>query len=150
MARKVAWQNWDEWRETYSLLYSNIVSEVELGLKIGNVWISRCKSVPVAIKNTVSLVTLQQRIFLFEKKGKSVKELSSNNDAKFESRVVVENSIRAEGGITLLRFVNSVIDPLQKSNVALSVSSLAKQIKLPSNCDALFTFYSRYICGYKA
>eukprot|EP00794_Sanderia_malayensis_P012060 gene12060-13303_t len=106
------WKDWQEWRHTYTMLYSfqDIASQIE-GLKLVDVWRSRKASkLPVAVECTANLVAANIGLSnsLFEDKDRTL-------------------SI----AMALVRFVNSMVDQVQRGVYARSIQEIADEIEIP-------------------
>ena len=110
-ARVVCWQNREEWLYVYRALYNFDDPEIQRkGVDRVAAWKSRSAGkLPLAIESTANLVS---------------------------SRLALNNVVdEIQGGLTLamaiVRFVNGMVDQVQKGKFARSVQSIAGEIGLP-------------------
>jgi len=100
----VPWFNWSEWNYVYSLAFDPKTANE--AVKRIHTWQSRGK-IPLAIEATGNIL-----------------EIMINDDGH-------DNQIRLLYSMAILRFVNGIVDHLQKGFYAMSISNLAKTVNLP-------------------
>ncbi|OUM65198.1 hypothetical protein PIROE2DRAFT_60187 [Piromyces sp. E2] len=126
--RIVPWTSIQEWEQVYHNLYSgywsNDYSTIEKGIKRIKAWKSRGK-VPQAIESTATFMEIYVRDCISTNLS-----YCPNDDLKYFTPIS-ENELRLLYTMTFIRFVNGIIDPLQKGAYAVSISSLAEQLGLP-------------------
>eukprot|EP00871_Galdieria_phlegrea_P000235 jgi/Galph1/1211/GphlegSOOS_G6042.1 len=106
-AKVFPWKNWKEWYETLDALYGNR-EQMQVALHRIEIW-RRRSTLPVAVESSAELV-----------------ELLLKQDT------LSEPIFSLALAMAIARFVNGLVDNLQDSAYALSVSSLAYQLGLPS------------------
>ncbi|KAL1924814.1 uncharacterized protein VTP21DRAFT_4468 [Calcarisporiella thermophila] len=107
--RIVPWISADEHLQVYDWLYASDPHLRALGVKRVRMWASRGK-VPHAVDSTATFVELQLKD---RERGCSALEL------------------RLMYSMAFVRFVNGLVDPLQKRAFAQSISSIADRLRLP-------------------
>ncbi|KAI9199413.1 Las1-like-domain-containing protein [Polychytrium aggregatum] len=117
LPRIVPWSNFDEWLETYQLLFSDpsMPDKRAEGVRRVKAWSSRGK-VPHAVESTAGLVEVWLRDGCGGAFIPSISELE----------------IRLMYTMVFIRFVNGITDVAQKGSYASSVSYLAGSMGLPS------------------
>lgn len=101
-ARPVAWRTWDEWRETYQMLYSTTLAEVLLGCARVSAWAIK-QDLPVAVEVTAAL---QRELHA---KERNVLALS----------------------LAIIRFINGVCEPFKNVNLAVPISTIGASYGIP-------------------
>ena len=142
LPRQVPWISWAHWRQVYHWLFGNQgvekarveVQDIRRGLARVNTWRLRGK-VPVAVDATAFLLELRMQDR--EQGREQGKGTSATNRSAMEMRLSYSMAVT--------RFVNSVIDPEQRSVHAHSMTSLAKAIRLPR-----FFIDLRHDCSHNA
>ena len=99
--KEVSWKNWNEWRDVYTLLYSNDERSIMQGIAKVSAWQSK-RPIPTAIEVTASI----QRHLYFEKDASGL-------------------------SLAIIRFVNGVVEPFKKMNQSSSISSIGSKLNLP-------------------
>ncbi|ORX81326.1 Las1-domain-containing protein, partial [Anaeromyces robustus] len=126
--RIIPWTSIQEWEQVYHNLYSgywnNDYNTIEKGIKRIKAWKSRGK-VPQAIESTATFMEIYVRDCISTNLS-----YCPNDDLKYFTPIS-ENELRLLYTMTFIRFVNGIIDPLQKGAYAVSISSLAEQLGLP-------------------
>lgn len=100
--RAVPWKNWDEWKETYKMLYSANPQEILLGCSRVSAWEMK-QELPIAIEVTA---TLQREL---------------NNG---------EMNVYALS-LGIIRFINGVVEPFKNVNLGVSISSIGASYGVP-------------------
>lgn len=110
-ARVVCWQNRDEWLLVYRALYSFDYPEKQRkGVDRVAAWRSRSAGkLPLAVECTTNLISAQLAV--------------GNCDCDIQGRLTLSMAI--------VRFVNGMVDQVQKGKFARSVQSIADEIGLP-------------------
>ncbi|OHT13007.1 Las1-like family protein [Tritrichomonas foetus] len=98
----VAWRSWDEWKETYHLLYSNNVKEIKCGCNRVSSWQIK-QILPIAVEVTASLL----------------RELYS--DEKNTSAL----------SLAIIRFINGVVEPFKNANLSVPISTIGASYGVP-------------------
>ncbi len=106
LPRKQTWSDWDEWKFVYNLLFNKNPNIIH-ALNIIKRWSIR-GFLPSNIESTLSLFTCLINI---------------NKQDDYSLRLMMTMSI--------IRFVNSIVDPQQTQQQAMSVLGLAKKMNLP-------------------
>ena len=127
----VAFHSWPYWRAVYDLIFSSDPDQNLRGLNTLTLWTRRCVC-PFYVTETAQLLLVRFRLNSHE----SHESHESYHDclyseAKRENITSVESAIRMQGGLAITRFVNKVIDPMQRAAHALPITMLAKQANLP-------------------
>ena len=99
--KEVSWKNWNEWRDVYNLLYSNDERSIMQGISKVSAWQSK-RPIPTAIEVTASI----QRHLHFEKDAAGL-------------------------SLSIIRFVNGVVEPFKKLNQSSSISSIGSKLNIP-------------------
>ncbi|KAJ3334555.1 Ribosomal biogenesis protein las1l, partial [Kappamyces sp. JEL0680] len=107
--RLVPWSTPEEWKLVYSLLFSEARPDRTLGVNRVKAWMSRGK-VPHAVESTCNLVAAGLQNELASASTCSPKELAYLY------------------AMTLIRFVNGIIDGGQRGSLAASAVSIAEQL----------------------
>ena len=110
-ARVVCWQNREEWLYVYKALYSYDDPDVQRkGLDRVAAWKSRSAGkLPLAIECTANLISAQLAL--------------ENVGSDVQGRLTL--------AMAIVRFVNGMVDQVQKGKFARSVQSIADEIGLP-------------------
>ncbi|GAA5985704.1 hypothetical protein JCM10908_007080 [Rhodotorula pacifica] len=117
--RKTAWSTRQEFRLVFDRLFA---SEGDIALQqdaIGRiqVWLNRGQC-PHAVESTAALLQLILR--------------DAQPSTSTAAQTVSEHELRLSYSMAIIRFVNSLVDPLQTTYYARSIASLAAQISLPA------------------
>jgi hypothetical protein len=135
----VPWLNADEWRATRKLLYSECLEDVKLGVLQAKIWMDRGK-VPTAIESTVNFLevilmdtdNINEFMSSRAKDGEDLnKEDGKENIFEEESSFANDRILRLAYTSAIIRFVNELVDRVQKNLFATSITKLADQINLP-------------------
>lgn len=120
-ARRTAtpWQDWCEWQQVYTALFTDDDSEQQRALSRVAAWRSRTP-LPVAVSATAQLLELQ----LHERLARG-----HHHGVGGASRSHLELSLQYASAV--VRCVNGLVDSAQKGAYALAVSSLAMRIGIP-------------------
>ncbi|BGP27793.1 rRNA-processing protein las1 [Rhodotorula toruloides] len=112
--RRTPWSTLHEWTHVHDSLFAHSAStDSQLdALATVNVWIAR-GNCPHAVESTAALLTLVLR------------------DSRHDHVPHSTNDLRLSYSMAIVRFVNSLVDPLQTTYFARSIASLAQQIQLP-------------------
>jgi len=126
--RIVPWTSIQEWEQVYHNLYSgywsNNYNVIEKGIKRIKAWKSKGK-VPQAIESTATFMEIYVRDCISTNLS-----YYPNDDLKYFIPIS-ENELRLLYTMAFIRFVNGIVDPLQKGAYAVSISNLAEQLGLP-------------------
>lgn len=106
----VPWKDWDEWIFVKDSIFSDEQEKKKIGIEYINMWRSRCY-LPHLVEMTAQIVDF---------------ELRTNKYSQLN-----ENGLRYEGAAIIIRFVNGVLDGLQPSFRAKSITYLADKVSLP-------------------
>ncbi|KAK8888515.1 Ribosomal biogenesis protein las1l [Tritrichomonas musculus] len=101
-SKPVAWRNWDEWKETYRMLYSNDVKEILWGCNRVLAWGSK-QVLPIAIEVTASLL----------------QELHNPEKNTFAL------------SLAIIRFINGVVEPFKNANQSVPISTIGASYGVP-------------------
>jgi ribosomal biogenesis protein LAS1 len=100
-AKPVAWRDWNEWRDTYNMLYSSNTKEILQGCARVSAWSAK-QSLPIAVEITASL----QR------------ELHGPPNVLAISLAVI-------------RFINGVVEPFKNANLSVPISTIGASYGVP-------------------
>eukprot|EP00466_Bigelowiella_natans_P017725 jgi/Bigna1/79316/fgenesh1_pg.61_\ len=107
LPKPVPWLSWRHWREAMDMLFSRRPAEVKEGLAVVAVWRAR-GNVPAAVDSTADIIgTL----------------LAGNQRGAMEQRLQL--------ALVIIRAVNGLLDPSQKRAHAISIASLAENMRMP-------------------
>lgn len=101
-SKTVAWRNWEEWKETYHMLYSKDIKEIQWGCNRVMAWASK-QVLPIAIEVTASLL----------------QEL--HNPEKNTSAL----------SLAIIRFINGVVEPFKNTNLSVPISTIGASYGVP-------------------
>lgn len=126
----VPWTGFGEWAFVKDCLYADLddpgfESLQRKGIAFVRMWAFRGK-IPTAVEATGNFVSLRLRLLYFKRGG----------CVGFEGIGVDESEmqvLRLAMTMALVRFVNEMVDPLQKGTYAQPITKLAEQIGLPRN-----------------
>jgi ribosomal biogenesis protein LAS1 len=99
--RSVAWRDWDEWRETYRMLYSENVHEIQCGCARVSAWSAK-QPLPIAVEVTASL----------------------QRELHGERNVIALS-------LAIVRFINSVVDPFRNATLSVPISTIGTSYGVP-------------------
>eukprot|EP00124_Ichthyophonus_hoferi_P001625 Ihof_evm2s90 gene=Ihof_evmTU2s90 len=116
--RLFPWVNPEEWKQVFDWLFHEEKEMRKKGIQRVSAWKARGK-VPVAVDSTATLVDVMIQDCM----------LTGNESQSNDS---YDNILRLTYTMALIRFVNGIVDSLQKGTYARSVQSLANQLNLPS------------------
>ncbi|KAJ3081646.1 rRNA-processing protein las1, partial [Quaeritorhiza haematococci] len=127
LPRSVPWTSTAEWEQVYSWLYAppEFPHLYELGIKRVKAWASRGK-VPHAIDATAAFleITLRDRL-PGSKYGNVIGVLGGVGSlSEYETRLLYS--------MAFVRFINGLVDPLQRGQYATSIYGHAETLNLPS------------------
>ncbi|GJQ12199.1 hypothetical protein GpartN1_g3990.t1 [Galdieria partita] len=106
-AKLFPWKNWDEWYQVLDHLFQNDPNQVLESLNIISNWRQKM-AIPVAVDSLAQLI-----------------ELRGKQDA------IKEPIFSLAVACAIVRLVNGMVDNLQESSFAVSVTGLASQLGLP-------------------
>ncbi|ORY52195.1 Las1-like-domain-containing protein [Leucosporidium creatinivorum] len=114
--RRVAWATSEEYQMVYGCLFASDGDQAaqRYGIDRIKVWMAR-GSCPHAVESTASLLELLMR----------------DTEVVGSSFRPSQQELRLSYSMALIRFVNSLVDPLQTTYFARSMASLAAQLGLP-------------------
>ena len=99
---RVAWRDWNEWRETYSLLFSPHPSDISVGVSRVSAWDSK-QNLPIAVEVTASLL-----------------------------RGLISGEVGRDSlSLSLIRFINGVVEPFKDANLSVSISTISASLHVP-------------------
>lgn len=101
-SKPVPWRNWDEWKDTYRMLYSNNIKEIQWGCNRVFAWGAK-QLLPVAIEVTASLL---KRLHSPERDPESL-------------------------SMAIIRFINGVVEPFKNTNLSVPISTIGASYGVP-------------------
>ncbi|MES1913604.1 MAG: hypothetical protein MHM6MM_005786 [Cercozoa sp. M6MM] len=103
------WADWNEWRLAQSLLFSPNPQMRSQGVSLVNMWRSRTHHVPAAVEATAALT----------------------ESLLMASHGYLRTQVEQHAALSLIRFFNGVVDPLQTRSHAMPMKHLANRLALP-------------------
>ncbi|KAI9314431.1 Las1-like-domain-containing protein [Dichotomocladium elegans] len=110
IVRQIPWTSFEEFQMVQQWLYSDSPEEAQKGLDRVAAWASRGK-LPPAIASTAAFVQLRLR-------DRGVP-------------IITQNELRLQYAMSLIRFVNGIVDPLQRKAFIMAISDIAESLQLP-------------------